>query len=569
VTKTEYDPTSGLVEKIELTYAGTLVRSYAYRYYPSLLLRTRTEASAGVSETFKYDGLNRLERWKSGGEGAWSVTYAYDDLGNLTGRTYRPADGDGEDLAFEHSRMNAGPHAVTRSPWGSYGYDARGNRTATPTGSISYTPFDLPREIKNLSGAVTARILYDADNRRALKDEPQASRRTFYADGLYELRKAGASETHVFYVVADGRAVAQVERQGASTWQDVLYLNGDHLGTVDVVTGRTAMGFESLSSVRRLDPFGNEVSLTSPSLLGRTARPLLTVRRGFTRHEEDFELGLVNMAGRIYEPRTARFLSVDPIVTEGTGQALNRYSYVHNNPVNAIDPSGFAPVLLTAGLIAHDPTAAGVDAVTGADPVIKKGDPVSGPFSTSSDHDGSPTGATAGPAAKGHGRELAPSKPEGLLHLMECVLLGCGAANAPAPGGDVIKSRTLKDDLGDTTVLIGSLRGGPKKAPAPPGKSGAPGEATAAQGGAPGGAAKEGADLIGRYLGPGARASRNKAGDLVVESADGAKKVRFDIKRPAPHSNPHAHVEEFTTVKNKSVPTYKSGPIYPKDVPHE
>lgn len=62
---------------------------------------------------------------------------------------------------------------------------------------------------------------------------------------------------------------------------------------------------------------------------------------------------------------------------------------------------------------------------------------------------------------------------------------------------------------------------------------------------------------------------RNEAGDLVMESADGLKKIRFDINRPAPHKNPHSHVEIFKKVKNKKVPVEKSGPIYPKDVPHE
>jgi hypothetical protein len=56
---------------------------------------------------------------------------------------------------------------------------------------------------------------------------------------------------------------------------------------------------------------------------------------------------------------------------------------------------------------------------------------------------------------------------------------------------------------------------------------------------------------------------------LVIESADGAKKVRFDINDPSPHNSPHGHVEEFKQVKNKMKPKYKSGPIYPKDVPHE
>ena len=41
-----------------------------------------------------------------------------------------------------------------------------------------------------------------------------------------------------------------------------------------------------------------------------------------------------------------------------------------------------------------------------------------------------------------------------------------------------------------------------------------------------------------------------------------ARRVRFDINRPAPHTSPHAHVEELVDGKWR-----KSGPIYPTDVP--
>jgi hypothetical protein len=77
------------------------------------------------------------------------------------------------------------------------------------------------------------------------------------------------------------------------------------------------------------------------------------------------------------------------------------------------------------------------------------------------------------------------------------------------------------------------------------------------------------ADAIEDYLGPGTKGRLNDDGDLVLESADKTKKVRFDINDTSPHNNPHGHVEEFERVKNKMKPTFESGPIYPKDVPHD
>ena len=48
------------------------------------------------------------------------------------------------------------------------------------------------------------------------------------------------------------------------------------------------------------------------------------------------------MNGRIQDAVTGRFLSPDPFVTETVStQGYNRYSYVMNNPLTLIDPSGF------------------------------------------------------------------------------------------------------------------------------------------------------------------------------------------------------------------------------------
>ncbi|TRX53462.1 hypothetical protein FNN08_14405 [Thalassomonas sp. M1454] len=48
------------------------------------------------------------------------------------------------------------------------------------------------------------------------------------------------------------------------------------------------------------------------------------------------------MNGRIYDPNLGRFMSVDPFIQSPTNtQSINAYSYIMNNPVNGIDPSGY------------------------------------------------------------------------------------------------------------------------------------------------------------------------------------------------------------------------------------
>ena len=61
--------------------------------------------------------------------------------------------------------------------------------------------------------------------------------------------------------------------------------------------------------------------------------------RGFTGHEHVDEMGIIHMNGRIYDALLGRFLQADPFVEDST--TLNRYTYVHNNPLSLTDPSGF------------------------------------------------------------------------------------------------------------------------------------------------------------------------------------------------------------------------------------
>ncbi|MDZ7922615.1 MAG: RHS repeat-associated core domain-containing protein, partial [Marinagarivorans sp.] len=72
----------------------------------------------------------------------------------------------------------------------------------------------------------------------------------------------------------------------------------------------------------------------------KTAKPI--TNRGFTGHEMLDEVGIIHMNGRIYDATLGRFLQADPTIDGATSVGgFNRYAYVKNNPLNAVDPTGY------------------------------------------------------------------------------------------------------------------------------------------------------------------------------------------------------------------------------------
>ena len=104
----------------------------------------------------------------------------------------------------------------------------------------------------------------------------------------------------------------------------------DHLGTTSLQT--TATGTWAGASFHA--PFGDPWYRVGA---------LATDRRYTGQRSLEGSLGsLYHYQARWYSPVLGRFLSPDPIVPEpGNPQALNRYSYVYNNPLLYTDPSGY------------------------------------------------------------------------------------------------------------------------------------------------------------------------------------------------------------------------------------
>jgi RHS repeat-associated protein len=332
------DPRGYLTARTSRKSATDLGTTIGYDYDARGYLRTRQQYLTGQSESFSHDELGRLTTWQSADSGAtWKVEYGYDSIGNMQrkeeslGGTSQGATtftvGPTTDCAGP-----AGPHSMTTVDSGGakecYGYNARGQQTAGADGrSVTYTEYGLPTKLTR--GGVDWTFGYDATHQRAFKKGPTQS--TFYVGALYEKRvNADGSESHVMYVPGADGVKAQITLDGVGV-ATIDYLMRDHLGSV------SKAGEQDM----RFDPYGSRIAGSAPPTPASQSASS-RVRLGFTGQEEDDDLGLVNMNGRIYDPAIARFLTPDPVVSMlSPSQSWNRYSYANNSPLFFTDPTGF------------------------------------------------------------------------------------------------------------------------------------------------------------------------------------------------------------------------------------
>ena len=95
-----------------------------------------------------------------------------------------------------------------------------------------------------------------------------------------------------------------------------------------------------------LDDEGNRVRHQVFTPFGRVHDEVgAGLRTYYAGHRRDEASGMFYMQARWFDPGSGRFLSVDPLIrTAAVPQSANPYSYIENNPVNGVDPSGAVPL---------------------------------------------------------------------------------------------------------------------------------------------------------------------------------------------------------------------------------
>lgn len=319
-----YDADRRWLKTVQTTLAGDTIQDLEYSRYGNGQVHERITPTR--TREYTYDAVGRLASMLTSGIGT-ARQYRYDTAGNITQRgstinNYHPS--------HRHELESVG--SIT------YGYE-HGNVTSrtgveVPGGSqtFEYTPFNLPSVIRTGTGTAERVTTFDysADAQRVVRRDPEGARH--FASNLYQrlLSPGGATVEERFRIPAGGSIVAEIIRR-PGTSDRTLYFHDDHLGTPDTIS-------DSDHEFTRQDygPFGEPVG--DPPDINQDL-----TRLGFTGHQQENDLGLIDMGGRIYDPLAARFMTPDPIMQAPfSSQGQNRYSYVFNDPINRTDPSGFS-----------------------------------------------------------------------------------------------------------------------------------------------------------------------------------------------------------------------------------
>jgi RHS repeat-associated protein len=205
--------------------------------------------------------------------------------------------------------------------------DPNGNLTARTEGSDTWgyewnANNELVRVTKN--SVEQARFSYDPAGRRV--EQTAGGVTAVYAyDGLDVLREVRGGTTLKYVDDLDIDSPLAIENGSGTS-----YVHRDGLGSI--VKWTNAAGTVSLT--RQYDPWGNlEAGADEPGY-------------ALTGREWDPETGLYYYRARYYDPRSAGFISEDPVDFK---DGLSRYTYVLANPTNLIDPSGRTPKRMCVG----------------------------------------------------------------------------------------------------------------------------------------------------------------------------------------------------------------------------
>ena len=289
----------------------------------------------GLKQETKRDGFNELvsmNHLNSSNVSTRSESFTYDGFGNQT-NINRSVNQNTTTYNYSYDSLNRIQTENVAGAGATYTYDDRGNRLTMDNMS---TVNDISMNRNLTYSALNQLKTYNDDN------GTQASY-TYYTDGLRATKSVNGQFTR--YVYVNGKVIDELDVNGNSKARNIW--GNELLFRKNSTMTDTQAGFYFYNGhgdvVKITDSAGNTLNTYDYDTWGNITSKTESMNNPFkyTGEVQDDETGYIYLRARYYDPSIGRFNNEDSV--EGkidNPLTLNRYTYVHNNPINNIDPTG-------------------------------------------------------------------------------------------------------------------------------------------------------------------------------------------------------------------------------------
>ncbi|WP_139487956.1 RHS repeat domain-containing protein [Brevibacillus dissolubilis] len=311
------------------TVTSSLMGTVSYSYSKDTTGETHTVSYPNMySEEIRLNSFGETTnlQHKQNGTANWTESQTFDGFGNIS-----TINRNGSTHSFTYDNVDRLKTESLPTGERTYTYDGRGNRETL----IDPNPALLSN----------ADYTYDALNRLKTSNvNGVSSSYNYYPDGLRAVKTANGQTSK--YVYLNGRVIEELDQNNTvkarNIWgSELIYRETYSNGSKD--KGGFYLHNSHGDVTKIVDATGQTLNTYDYDVWGTITAQTENMSNPFTFTGEmyDKETGFYYLRARYYDPSVGRFITEDTYKGQVDNPlSLNRYTYVHNNPLRFIDPTG-------------------------------------------------------------------------------------------------------------------------------------------------------------------------------------------------------------------------------------